>query len=174
MATGVLRRQLWLHSPHVIQLERLDVVGSSATEASIMNALILVVIVAVISVVIFSSFNRKTGDKVSAARNGLRKQAAALCSYSVSEFLRDTGLAEEDHRTQALLGALAGILEVESAKLAHPYPMRDLLVILVCLDGQNKQQAIDPFSSELLDLIVKMNVGEFLRFFSPLMKSVSR
>lgn len=168
-----------------------------------MNALILLVIVAVISVGLFSSFNRKTVDKASTARNKLRKQAAALRSYSVSEFLKDAGLAEDDHRAHALLGALADMLEVEPDKLAHPYPMRDLLVISVDLDGQNQPQIIDPFSCQLLekvvalsdkrlwdqkwnetpglprneddlmDLIAKMNVGEFLRFFSPLIKSVS-
>ncbi|PZA14234.1 hypothetical protein DNK49_22965 [Azoarcus communis] len=79
--------------------------------------------------------------------------------------------------------------------------MRDLLVISIDSDGNNQSKTIDPFSSELLekvvalsdkrlwdqkwrdnpelprneddllDLITKMSVGEFLRFFSPLIKS---
>lgn len=202
-ADGVLLRQLRLHSPQVIQLEQPDVVGSSATEVDTMNALILLVIVALISVVLFSSLNRKTVDRVSTARNRLRKQASALRPYSVSEFLKDAGLAEDDHRAHALLGVLAGMLEVEPDKLAHNYQMRDLLVISIDSDGQNQQQTIDPFSCELLekvvalsdkrlwdqkwsdkpelprieedllDFITKMSVGEFLRFFSPLIKSAS-
>lgn len=183
-------------------MEQLDVVGSSATEANTMNALILLVIVAVVSVVLFSSLNRKTVDKISTAKNGLRKQASALRPYSVSEFLQNAGIADDDHRAHALLRVLAGVLEVEPDKLAHDYPMRDLLVISIDSDGNNQSQAIDPFSCELLekvvalsdkrlwdkkwsdqpelprneedllDLITKMSVGEFLRFFSPLIKSV--
>lgn len=166
-----------------------------------MNALILLVIVAVISVVLFSSLNRKTVDKISTARNGLRKQASALPPYSVSVFLQDAGIADDDHRAHALLGVLAGMLEVEPGKLAHDYPMRDLLVISIDSDSNKQSQTIDPFSCELLekvvalsdkrlwdkkwsdqpelprneedllDLITKMSVGEFLRFFSPLIKS---
>lgn len=169
-----------------------------------LNALIVLVVVAVLGTVLYWVLNRKTTRGVIDARRKLHERAQALELFSVGDFLNDCGLTgQHEQAARKLLSTLAEMLNVAPERVAHDYPLRDLLTIAADAVEPEATEYSDPFSYDLIervaslsdkgqwekrwrecpelprnedglaDFILGMTVGEFLQFFSPLTNQLS-
>lgn len=130
------------------------------------------------------------------ARSHLVHKASLFSSSSVEDFIERSGVGASDYNSAILiLDFLARLLCIPTERLTFDFAMRDIFVVV---DEKSRGCEVHPFSTDiiegisrlsdkrlwndnipsniidddsLIDFVMSMSLCEFIRFFSPLVKT---